>query len=80
MSNDNDKVVLELSVDEALVLYDFLARFEDSDILSIQDQAESRVLWNVCSDLERTLSEPLAANYSAKLHQARDNIRDPISD
>ena len=80
MVNNNDKVALTLSRNEALVLYDFLARFEDSDTLSIQDQAESRVLWNICSDLERSIAELLTADYFALLQEARDKIRDSTSE
>ena len=35
-------VHLELTGDEALVLFEFLARFEDGGTLAIQDQAEER--------------------------------------
>lgn len=80
MVNSNDKIALTLSRNEALVLYDFLARFEDSDTLSIQDQAESRVLWNICSDLERSIAELLTADYFALLQEARDKIRDSTSE
>lgn len=80
MVNSNDKIALTLSRNEALVLYDFLARFEDSDTLSIQDQAESRILWNLCSDLERSLTELLTADYFALLQEARDKIRDSTSE
>ena len=40
-------VSLDFSEDEALVLFDFLTRYGESDRLEIADQAEQRVLWNL---------------------------------
>lgn len=69
-------VSIELSSDEALVLFEFLQRFSDSDTLAIQDQAEERVLWNLCCLLERRLVTPFATTYDVLLAEARDRLRD----
>ena len=48
---------LELTRAEALVLFEFVHRFTDTDQLRIEHPAEARVLWNVCATLEKQLVE-----------------------
>jgi hypothetical protein len=67
-----EPVRLELTADEALVLFDFLSRFSNTDGLAIEDPAEQRALWNVCCLLEKQLVEPFLADYD------RDRLRDPM--
>jgi hypothetical protein len=77
MSTENPRdVTVQLTADEALVLFEFLQRFSETEVLSIQDQAEERALWNVGCLLEKSLSEPFAGNYQELLAQARDRLRD----
>lgn len=40
-----------LTADEALVLFDLLSRWEDVDTphISLEHQAEYRVLWGICA-------------------------------
>ena len=71
-----EKITIELTPAEALVLFDFLTRFSDKEILEIEDQAEARVLWDACCLLERQLVEPLMPNYDELLEKARDEVRD----
>ena len=71
---------LELSVDEALVLFEFVNRFSESDRLSIADQAEARALWNLCCLLQKQLVEPFSPDYTLLLQQARDRLRDEDQD
>jgi len=60
----DEKVTIELSKEEAIVFFEFLARFNESDDLrGFEDQAEKRVLWNIACILEKNLSEPLRADY-----------------
>jgi hypothetical protein len=73
-------VHLELSADEALVFFEFVSRFTDSDRLSIADQAEARALWNLCGRLEKQLSEPFSPRYSELLAEARGRLRDDESE
>ena len=75
----NERVSVELTSSEALVLFEFLARFSNEDSLRIEDQAEERVLWNLCASLESILVEPLADNYQVLLEKARSEVRDPVS-
>jgi hypothetical protein len=72
-----DKVTIELTKDEALVLFDFLGRFnqkEHNDIF--EDQAEQKALWIVEGQLEKTLVEPFMPTYADLVKQSRDKIRD----
>ncbi len=70
------KIILELSVAEALVFFDFLSRFTEKEKLEINNQAEERVLWDICSFLEKNLVEPFKENYIQLLQKAREKIRD----
>jgi hypothetical protein len=67
---------IELTGDEALVLFELLSRYYSSDSLSIEDQAERRTLWNLHCQLEKQLVEPFQPDYGALLRQARDRLRD----
>jgi hypothetical protein len=71
-----EKITIELDPAEALVLFDFLTRFSDKATLEIEDQAEARVLWDVCCLLERQLVEPFMPDYYNLLEKARDEVRD----
>jgi hypothetical protein len=70
------KVTIKLSPSEALVLFDFVSRFSNNEKLEIVDQAEERVLWDVCAMLEKILAEPFSENYSELLAKAREEVRD----
>lgn len=59
-----------------MTLFEFLSRFTDTENLSIQDQAEERVLWNLAGAIGKELVEPLAENYDEILSVAREKIRD----
>ena len=70
-------VILTLSGDEALVLFDWLARSSDTGVPApFVDQAEARVLWHVEAVLERSLVAPLRADYDSLLNAARRAVRD----
>jgi hypothetical protein len=59
----HEKIAIELSPAEALVLFEFLSRFSSDGSLKVVDPAEERVLWDVCTTLESALAEPLAEDY-----------------
>ncbi|HSQ56911.1 MAG TPA: hypothetical protein VLM40_14315 [Gemmata sp.] len=69
-------VGLTLTNDEALVLFEFLSRFLDTNELKIEDQAEQRALWNLQCLLESRLVEILLPNYRELVDQARNRLRD----
>jgi hypothetical protein len=70
-------VHLELTGDEALVLFDFLQRFDDEGALAIRGQAEERVLWNLHCLLQRRVVAIFQPDYRELLAAARDRLRDP---
>ena len=76
----SEKVSLELTPSEALVLLEFLSRFTSEKVLKLEDQAEKRVLWNLCASLESILVEPFADNYKELLERARVEVRDSGSE
>lgn len=71
---------LELTHDEAIVLLEFLSRFSDEKLLRIDDQAEERVLWDICCKLEAWVPEVFDADYDGVLQAARAAVRDPSGD
>jgi len=72
-----ESVRLELTGDEALVLFEFLARFDDEGTLAVQDQAEERALWNLHCLLQKQLVDIFHPEYKALVAAARDRLRDP---
>lgn len=72
----NSSVHIELTADEGLVLFEFLARFREREVLSIEDQAEERALWNLAALLERELVEPFSESYLQLISQARERLHD----
>lgn len=74
----NRVVKVEFSNDEALVLFEYLARTnENTTEDQFDDQAEQRVLWDLECILKKQLTEPLLSNYDQLLSEARSKIRDP---
>ena len=67
---------IELTEDEALVLFEFIKRFSDQDQLRIEDLSERRALWNLGSLLEKQLIAPFRTEYTSLLDAARARLRD----
>jgi hypothetical protein len=70
-------ITLDLNDQEALVLFEFVSRFNNAGRAAIEDQAEQRVLWDIEAMLEGHLTAVLARDYLAQLAAARDAVRDP---
>jgi hypothetical protein len=70
------KVALGLSREEALVLFEWLHRFNKGEGHEFADQAEQRVLWDIEAMLESELVEPLDPKYEELLASARAKVRD----
>lgn len=66
---------IELTEDEALVLFEFIKRFSDQDQLRIEDPSEGRALWNLGSLLEKQLIAPFRTDYPNLLDGARARLR-----
>lgn len=71
-------VNIELTGDQALVLFEWIKRFNEQDQEDFEDQAEERVLWDVEAMLEKAMSEPFGGDYDGLLAKARKNVRDPV--
>jgi len=76
MNQQSNSVLIPLTEDEAVVLFEFLQRFSNTDKLLIEDQAEQRALWNLCCVFEKHLSLPQEESYPEILHAARERLRD----
>lgn len=61
-SND---VTITLTADEALVLFEFVRRFSDTDELVIKNAAEQQALWNLCCLFEKASLGPPEALHAA---------------
>ena len=73
---EKQNISLILTKDEALVLFEFLARLnqvEDPDIF--EDQAEQKIFWNLEAQLENQLVEPFSSDYINLITEARNRIR-----
>ena len=71
------KVNIELTKEEAIVLFEFLGKFNENDDLNrFEDQAEQRVLWDIECVLEKVLSEPFRVDYEEIVKKARAAVRD----
>ena len=68
---------VQLTEDEALVLYDLLCNYGDGDserVLTVHHAAERNTLWALLASLEKTLVAPLQADYEKQLAAAREQI------
>jgi len=68
-------IVLQLSSDEALVLFDWLAQREQ-DRSDAAITAEDIALGRILGQLEKTLVEPFDANYVQLIDAARKRLLD----
>ena len=68
------KLNISLTNDEALVLFEMLSRFSESESLPIEHQSELKALWILNSLLEKELIDPKKSNYDELLQAARDNL------
>jgi hypothetical protein len=74
---NDQRVTLELSADQALLLFDWLARTSDAgQPVPFVDQSEQRVFWDMECMLERVMVEPFSADYAFLLEAARSRVRD----
>lgn len=69
-----EPVRIELSRDEALVLFELVSRFEKSENLAVAHHAEAVALWSLLALLERALPEPFCRDYPKLLEAAQQRI------
>lgn len=76
-NNENKGIVIKFSEEEALVLLEWLHKFnEEEHPALIQDQAEERILFDLEAELETVVSTSFDSNYQEVLLKARQKIRD----
>lgn len=76
-THKNNDVLLRLTKDEALVLLEWLSRFNEGENRGLfQDQAEERVLWDMEACIEQVISASFNSNYTEILAKAREKVRD----
>jgi hypothetical protein len=77
--DQDQNLQITLTKNEALVLFEFLSRFNEIDRKELfEDQAEEKILWNLEGTLQKELSEPFRADYLEIISKARNEIRDDI--
>ena len=77
LTMNDQSLIISLNKNEALVLFEFLARFnQKADESLFEDQAEQKVLVNLEASLEKHLSEPFQSNYTVLVNKARQEVRD----
>ncbi|MAT83906.1 MAG: hypothetical protein CMD39_06415 [Gammaproteobacteria bacterium] len=67
-------IALEVSQDEALVLFEWLAELDSNNSGPADGSAEQKVLWKLEGQLERLLVEPLESDYQQLVEEARRNV------
>lgn len=68
-------ITVQLTDDEAIVLFDYLQRFSNTGNLELEDKAEQIALWNLTCLLEKKMVTPFTTDFPAFLQQARDRLR-----
>lgn len=72
-------MTLEISDDEALVIYDLLADYAEHDDgreLTVRSLAERNALWALSAALDRQLTVPFEADYQERLAAARARVEE----
>ncbi|WP_374437922.1 hypothetical protein [Inhella sp.] len=67
-------IEISLSEDQALVLFEFLARFQETNVLRLQNNAEFLALSAISAQLDKSLAQPLSPNYALLLTEARQRL------
>lgn len=67
-------ITLTLEDDEALVLFDWLARADEPGVAGVAHPSDSHALNALECVLERTLTDPLRPDYEDKLAEARGSL------
>ncbi len=70
----SQNITITLSHDEALVLFEFFSRFDDSDDFTLRHTAEYLAFMRMSAQLDKSLVEPFQPQYQDLLRAARDRI------
>ena len=66
---------IEISKNEALVLFEFLSRYSETDVLSIEHKAEQQALYNLACAFEKNMTDPFRPDYKRTLELARKKLQ-----
>ena len=69
-----EDIAITLSRDEALVLFEFFARFDASHSFTLRHNAEYLAFSRISAQLDKVLVEPLRPNYAELLQSSRERI------
>ncbi|MDX1920546.1 MAG: hypothetical protein SFU25_07440 [Candidatus Caenarcaniphilales bacterium] len=75
---EKNEILLRLSTEEAVVLINWLFRFNSNDNNHFEDQAEERILWDLESALEKVTTEVIDEKFEEILLLAKEKVRDVI--
>ena len=67
---------VQLSTDEALVLFELFARFSATNELRLRHNAEFVALSRISAQIDKAVTAPFDAQYEALLAQARERVAD----
>jgi phage terminase small subunit len=67
---------LSLSEDEALVLFEFFSRFDDTGRLEFRHPAEYIALQHIAGEIDKTTAAMFKTDYQILLEQARSRVAD----
>jgi hypothetical protein len=70
------KYTLQISEDEAIVLFEFFERFDDTDKLVFKHPAEYIALMKLSAQIDKTTSAMFKPEYDALLTEAQNRIAD----
>jgi hypothetical protein len=77
-SSDDNRITIELDRNEALVLFDLIARWQwdnnCANIMNIDHDTEKHVLLNIATWLNDELDEPTLPDYETRLQEAKKII------
>ena len=68
-------MTLELTDQQALVLYEWLRRFDEANAYPVEDHAEELVFWSLHGQLESALREPFLPDYRKRVEAARAYVK-----
>lgn len=71
---DSNRVTIEITKSQALVLFDWLSRIDDANTPPALSSTERSVLERLEGQLESTLVEPLEPDWTARLERARRSV------
>ncbi len=73
-TNMRNNIQIELTNDEALVLFEHLSQLDDTGSLPVADHAEELVLGKIQCQLEKALVEPFDPKYKDLILEAKAKV------